>query len=195
MPDLATSWDVSKDQLTYTFHLRDAKFADGTPVTAQDAVWSIERARKLDGGWGFLITAVKSITAPDAKTVVVKLSQPHAPLLADLAMYAYSVLPQKEVEQQGNKFFTHPIGSGPFVSPPTTRTPRSTRRQQYSYGTKPKIQTSSCRSSPTTTPGCSTSRPQGRHDRDQPSNLTPARSTPIRSCRPTCSRRRMSTSS
>ena len=127
---------------TYTFHLRAAKFSDGTPVTAQDAVWSIERARKLDGGWGFLITAVKSVTAPDPKTVVVTLSQPHAPLLADLAMYAYSVLPQKEVTAQGNKFFTHPVGSGPFAV--TSYQPDSEvdlAANKYWYGTKPKIKT------------------------------------------------------
>ncbi|HEX5120837.1 MAG TPA: ABC transporter substrate-binding protein [Pseudonocardiaceae bacterium] len=140
VPDLATGWDVSSDQLTYTFHLRDAKFSDGSPVTAQDAVWSINRAKALDGGWGFLITAVKSITAPDAKTVVVTLSKPHAPLLADLAMYAYSVLPQKQVESQGNSFFTHPIGSGPFVV--TSYNPDSEidfTTNTYWYGTKPKI--------------------------------------------------------
>jgi peptide/nickel transport system substrate-binding protein len=140
VPDLATSWDISSDQLTYTFHLRTAKFSDGTPVTAQDAVWSIERAAKLDGGWGFLIPAVKSITATDASTVVVKLSQPHAPLLADLAMYAFSVLPQKEVTAQGNDFFTHPVGSGPFVV--TSDNPDSEvdfTANKYWYGTKPKI--------------------------------------------------------
>lgn len=141
VPDLATSWDVSADQLTYTFHLRDAKFSDGAPVTAQDVVWSINRARKLDGGWGFLITAVKSLSAPDAKTVVVTLSQPHAPLLADLAMYAYSVLPEKEVTAQGAKFFTHPVGSGPFVV--TSYQPDSEvdfTANKYWYGTKPKIE-------------------------------------------------------
>ena len=140
VPDLATSWDVSPDKLTYTFHLRDAKFADGTPVTAQDAVWSIERSRKLDGGWGFLITAVKSITAPDSKTVVVKLAQPHAPLLADLAMYAYSVLRRQEVEAKGNAFFSKPVGSGPFVV--TSYNPDSEidfTVNKYWYGTKPKI--------------------------------------------------------
>jgi peptide/nickel transport system substrate-binding protein len=140
VPDLATSWDVSPDKLTYTFHLRDAKFADGTPVTAQDAVWSIERSRKLDGGWGFLITAVKSITAPDSKTVVVSLSKPHAPLLADLAMYAYSVLPQKEVEAKGDAFFTKPVGSGPFQV--TSYNPDSEidfTANKFWYGTKPKI--------------------------------------------------------
>ena len=43
--DLAESWDVSEDGTEYTFHLRpDAKFSDGSPVTADDVVFSIERA-------------------------------------------------------------------------------------------------------------------------------------------------------
>ena len=44
-PDLAESWDVSPDGMTYTFKLRqNAKFHDGRPVTAQDVVYSLERA-------------------------------------------------------------------------------------------------------------------------------------------------------
>ncbi len=44
--DLAESWDVSDDGTEYTFHLRpDAKFCDGSPVTADDVVFSFERAR------------------------------------------------------------------------------------------------------------------------------------------------------
>ena len=59
-PTSPTSGSISADGLTYTFHLRpDAKFADGTPVTAQDATWSIKRARDVeDSAWGFLITPV-----------------------------------------------------------------------------------------------------------------------------------------
>lgn len=140
VPDLATSWSISADKLTYTFHLRSAKFSDGTPVTAQDAVWSIDRARNLDGGWGFLLTPVKSITAPNASTVVIKLSQPHAPLLADLAMYAYSVLPEKEVEANPKTFFTKPVGSGPFyVTSDNPDTEVDFQANPYWYGTKPKI--------------------------------------------------------
>src|SRR6266851_4189986 len=74
VPDLATSWDISTDGLTYTFHLRDAKFSDGSPLTATDVVFSIERSRAYKGGWGFLLTPVKTITAPDPHTVVVTLS-------------------------------------------------------------------------------------------------------------------------
>ncbi len=46
-PDLAESWDVSDDGMTYTFHLRtNAKFHDGRAVTAPDFVYSLERARQ-----------------------------------------------------------------------------------------------------------------------------------------------------
>lgn len=140
LPDLATSWAISQHGLVYTFHLRAAKFSDGTPVTASDVVYSVNRARNFSGGWGFLLTAVKSITAPDPTTVVFTLSQPHAPLLADLAMYAYSVLPQKLVQAQGSSFFQHPVGSGPFKV--TSYSPDSEidlARNPHFYGTKPKI--------------------------------------------------------
>ena len=88
----------------------------GRPVTAEDVRYSIERSIHYEGGWGFLLEAVKSVEAPDPKTVVVTLSRPHAPLLADLAMYAYAVIPEKLVKEQGAKdFFQHPIGSGEWM--------------------------------------------------------------------------------
>ena len=111
-----------------------------SPVTAADVVYSIQRSRKFSGGWGFLLTAVKTITAPSAHTVVITLSQPHAPLLADLAMYAYSVVPEKLVKSEGSKFFQHPVGSGPFMV--TSYNPDSEvdlARNPHFYGTTPKI--------------------------------------------------------
>jgi peptide/nickel transport system substrate-binding protein len=140
VPDLATSWTVAPDGLTYTFHLRNAEFSNGSPLTASDVVFSIDRSRKFAGGWGFLLTAVKSITAPNAHTVVFTLSEKHAPLLADLAMYAYSIVPQKLVTSQGKAFFQHPVGSGPFYV--TSYKPDSEvdlARNPHFYGTKPKI--------------------------------------------------------
>ncbi len=140
VPDLASSWTIAKNGLTYTFHLRAAKFSNGTPVTASDVAYSITRARNFAGGWGFLLTAVKTITAASPSTVVITLSQPHAPLLSDLAMYAYSVLPQKLVQAQGSSFFQHPVGSGPFKV--TSYSPDSEIdlvANPYFYGTKPRI--------------------------------------------------------
>src|SRR5215475_10108866 len=140
VPDLATSWDVSKDGLTYTFHLRDAQFSDGTPVTATDVAYSLIRSRNYKGGWGFLLTPVKTITAPDPQTVVITLSQKHAPLLADLAMYAYSIVPKKLVQSQGKAFFQHPVSSGPFyVTSYKADSEIDLARSPRFYGTKPKI--------------------------------------------------------
>src|SRR3954464_12869162 len=115
LPDLATSWKVTNGGKTYTFKLRAAKFSDGTPLTAQDAAFSILRSKALKGGWGFLLDAVKSVTAPNSRTAVIQLTRPHAPLLADLAMYAFAVVPEKAVKAQGDAFFNKPVGSGPFM--------------------------------------------------------------------------------
>jgi peptide/nickel transport system substrate-binding protein len=143
LPDLATSWDIAKSGLKYTFHLRtDAQFSNGTPVTAADVAYSLNRSKKTSGGWGFLLTAVKKISASDAHTVVITLSEPHAPLLADLAMYAYSIVPQALVKAQGTKFWQHPIGSGPFEV--TSYSPDSEvdlAANPHFYGTKPKVKT------------------------------------------------------
>ena len=141
LPDLASSWTISSNGLTYTFHLRpDAKFSNGSPVTANDVVYSIDRSRAFAGGWGFLLTAVKTISAPDQHTVVITLSQPHAPLLADLAMYAYSIVPESLVKAQGSGFFQHPVGSGPFmVTSYSADSEIDLARNPHFYGTKPKI--------------------------------------------------------
>ncbi len=114
LPQLAQSWDISKDGLTYTFHLRAAKFHNGAPVTAADVVYSLNRAKTYTGGWGFLLGAVKSIAAADSKTVTIALLHPWAPILADLAIYAFSIMPADLLKKEGAKFFDHPIGSGPY---------------------------------------------------------------------------------
>ncbi len=55
--DLAESWSVSDDGLTYTFKLKPGlKFASGNPVTAVDVAWSFERAVKLDKSPAFILT-------------------------------------------------------------------------------------------------------------------------------------------
>jgi peptide/nickel transport system substrate-binding protein len=140
IPDLATKWTVSKDGLKYTFTLRSAKFSDGSPITAEDARYSIVRSMKYKGGWGFLLDAVKSVAAPDAKTVVITLKRPHAPLLADLAMYAYAIVPKKLVTAQGAKFFDKPVTSGPFKVVSLNKDSKiELQVSPYWWGTKPHI--------------------------------------------------------
>ncbi|HEX5465300.1 MAG TPA: ABC transporter substrate-binding protein [Candidatus Limnocylindrales bacterium] len=116
-PDLATAWDISPDGKTYTFHLRPGvTFSDGTPVKASDVQFSLDRvATDKESLWGFLFPKM-DITAPDDATVVITLDAPWAPLLADLSVFAASIIPQAYFEQVGEQAFgDKPIGSGPFV--------------------------------------------------------------------------------
>ncbi len=114
-PGLAESWSADDAGTQYTFNLRDAVFHDGSPVKASDVVFSLMRVKNLEEGpWGFIYTAIESVEAPDDKTVLVNLSQPWAPLEADLAMFCASIIPQALVEERGDDFFQHPIGSGAF---------------------------------------------------------------------------------
>jgi peptide/nickel transport system substrate-binding protein len=115
-PCLAETWEASDDGLTYTFHLRDATFHDGTPVTADDVAYCVQRAATIEGTpWGFIYSAIDTAEAPDPKTVVFHLKNVWAPFEADLAMFAASVFPKAAHEAQGDALFDKPIGSGPFM--------------------------------------------------------------------------------
>jgi peptide/nickel transport system substrate-binding protein len=143
LPDLARSWTISKNGLKYTFHLRNAKFSDGSPVTAEDARFSIVRSRNYQGGWGFLLESVKSVKAPNARTLVITLKERHVPLLADLAMYAYAIVPKKQLQAQGAaKFFLHPVSSGPFMVSSLNKDSKLVlKANPHWYGRKPSIKT------------------------------------------------------
>lgn len=116
-PGLASSWDISPDGKTYTFHLRhDVQFHDGSPVTADDVKFSVERAVNIPGTqWSFLFTGFKGMEVVDTYTVRAHLSQPRAPFLSDVALFATSILPKKLVTSQKESFFQKPIGTGPFM--------------------------------------------------------------------------------
>lgn len=112
IPGMAERWTVSKDGLTWTFHLREARWSDGAPVTAQDFVagwrraldpktasrtaamlWTIRNARAVSSG--ALPPAALGISAPDARTVMIALENP-APFLPELLAHSSaSPLPRK----------------------------------------------------------------------------------------------------
>ena len=86
--ELAESWTVSPDNLTYTFKLRPGvKFHSGNALTAADVVYSIQRAVTLNKSPGFILTqfgltkdtVLDKVKAPDDSTVVITVSQPFAP--------------------------------------------------------------------------------------------------------------------
>ena len=94
VPAIAESFDVSEDGKTYTFHLRDAKWANGEPVTADDFVFAWRRHCEMSQEYSYImgntVACVKNadavikgadpktlgVSAPDPKTFVVELNAP-----------------------------------------------------------------------------------------------------------------------
>jgi len=85
-PDLATSWNVSSDGLTYTFNLRSGvTFHNGDPLTASDVVFSMNRLIAIGQGYSYLFAPyVQNASAPNPSTVVIKLKQTFGPFLTAL---------------------------------------------------------------------------------------------------------------
>lgn len=115
MPWLATGYTVSKNQLTYTITLRKGvKFSNGTVMTSKDVQFSLQQTMAASQGWGYIDSAIKSVEAPSADTVVVNLKYKWAPILADLALFANGIVPDNYGGKTETAFYNHPIGTGPF---------------------------------------------------------------------------------
>lgn len=119
-PNLAESWTVSDDQLTYTLKIRQGvKFHDGTDMTVDDVVFSLNRVRdpELGSYVGWMLASIADIQAPDASTVVITLSKPDSLFEYALATTAAHVVNKAFVEANGDKYGKPEVGSigtGPF---------------------------------------------------------------------------------
>ena len=95
VPAIAENWDISDDGLTYTFHLRDAKWANGDPVTAQDFEFAWKLGVETNEEYGYMFgdgvgniknadaimgggadSSTLGVSATDEKTLVVELTAP-----------------------------------------------------------------------------------------------------------------------
>ncbi|MEG3127717.1 ABC transporter substrate-binding protein [Pantoea cypripedii] len=124
-PGLATAWKLAADGKSVTLTLRpDTKFSDGSPITAEDVKWSLERAAKPGNGvWQFLVSAIDNVTISDPHTVVIHLSHTDPAILTALTVFNTAIMPEKQFEAEPGAtdhdkaaaFAEHPIGSGPFM--------------------------------------------------------------------------------
>lgn len=132
----AESWDISNDGLVYTFHLRDGlKWSDGTPLTAQDFVYSIQRvltpataAQYVSMVTGYVKNAQEfydgtataedlGVKAIDDQTLEITLIQPTSYFIDVLSMWVYDPVQQATVEANGDSWTSSPetyVCNGPF---------------------------------------------------------------------------------
>ncbi|MBX2997555.1 MAG: ABC transporter substrate-binding protein [Caldilineaceae bacterium] len=130
IPSLAESWEISEDGTVYTFSLDpNALFSDGSPVTADDVVFSFNRLANVTGNPSFLANGIVSVEAADEQTVVLTLEQPDPAILAKMVFGGFSVVNQAVVEAQGGSaaedastadtaetwLNQNSAGSGPYV--------------------------------------------------------------------------------
>jgi peptide/nickel transport system substrate-binding protein len=117
-PQMVDKWNVSKDNLLWTFTLRDGlEFHDGKAVTSEDAVASLKRWGSRDSFGGALMRSVDSWGTPDAKTFTIKLKTPFGVMLDALGKPSSNVpfiMPARIAATPGTEQIKEHIGSGPY---------------------------------------------------------------------------------
>ncbi|MEO3997916.1 ABC transporter substrate-binding protein [Mesorhizobium sp. CAU 1732] len=122
-PALAEEWTISEDGLTYTFDLREGvTFHDGTPFNAEAVKFNFERMIDENHPFhdtgpfplAFFFSAIETVTAVDDTTVEVKLNEPFAPFLSNLAYPTGLMVSPAAVEQHGKDFGRNPVGTGAY---------------------------------------------------------------------------------
>lgn len=156
--DIATSWDISQDYLTYTFHLRnDAKFQSGRAITAADFKYSWERAANPSTGsqtagtyLGDIVgvadvisgktTTISGVTVKDDYTLQVTIDSPKSYFL-DKLTYPTTFLVDKNKVAAGTEWWRKSsCGSGPFILSQWTQNQSLTLvRNSLYYGDKAKL--------------------------------------------------------
>ncbi|HKI05564.1 MAG TPA: ABC transporter substrate-binding protein [Thermoanaerobaculia bacterium] len=113
-PDLAASWDVGQGGLEYTFHLRGGvRWHDGRPFTSADVRWTLEHLAGKPSFAAETIRRIAAIDTPDERTVVLRLRERWAPLLATLAGDGTFILPRPGPRRLAGGHEV-PVGTGPF---------------------------------------------------------------------------------
>lgn len=108
--DLAESWEISKDSLTYTFKLKEGiQFQDGSDFTAEDVVFSYETVKENQGDNEDVdLSKMASIKALNDYTVEITLTEPYSPFLDETAQLG--IVPSDAYDSEA--FNEMPIGTG-----------------------------------------------------------------------------------
>lgn len=115
-PYIAKSWKVTSGGKTFTFQIDpNAKFCDGSPITANDVVFSFKRASAPKAIVSWQYPAKMKVRAQGKSTVVINLPTANASFLSYLTLWGTAVVSQSYAKKVGDKgLATKPLGSGPF---------------------------------------------------------------------------------
>ncbi len=116
VPGLAESWTVSDEGQTYTFTLHDGiTFHNGRDLTSEDVKWNYERIANPDTGAASaaVLGIIESMETPDARTLVIRLSEPSGAFLSDLALQGRVGIVAPESYSEANDIVDF-IGTGPY---------------------------------------------------------------------------------
>ncbi|MEZ4813291.1 MAG: ABC transporter substrate-binding protein [Caldisericia bacterium] len=157
VPSLAESWEISEDGTVYTFNLRDAKFNNGDPVTANDVKLSFERIldpeTKSPRTWileeiagsndfmGNIETEVKGIKVIDEKTVEITIKEISPVFLHKLTYSSAWIINSASIDESDELWYEkNPVGSGPFVLSEWVRNQKLVLLPNENYwGDKPRV--------------------------------------------------------
>lgn len=141
-PDLAKSWEVSEDNLNYTFFLRENVYwHDGEAFTSADVKYTFEEILgPYHGRFEQGYRRIASIETPDDHTVVIQLTEPFAPFFTLLTVFDAPVLPKHifyGTDPLDNEVTNNPVGTGPFKFAEWTRGDRIVIVRNENYFDKP----------------------------------------------------------
>ncbi len=116
VPQLATGYEFSDDNLSLTIDIRDGvTFHDGTMLDAEAVKYNLERSKNFPGSnRASEIEQLESVEVVDENTVRLTMSQPFAPIVAQLADRAGMMVSPTAAEAEGENFGNAPVCAGPF---------------------------------------------------------------------------------
>ena len=118
-PQMCSGHDVSADELTWTFTLRDGlMFHDNEKVLAKDCVQSLLRWGSRDSFGQQLSAAANEIVALDDRRIQIRLKKPFRQMLYGLGARSCFMMPERMAKTPGSEQVKETVGSGPFPLPP-----------------------------------------------------------------------------
>lgn len=137
IPDLAESWDISEDQMEFTFHLREAKWSDGSDFTADDVVFTIERMQ-TQPATASKVLMIKGAEKVDEHTVKILCNYAYPNLILQMASWPWRIVSKAAVEAAGDGVEGMVVGTGPYkLESWTPGVGVTLTRNEYYWGNEP----------------------------------------------------------